>query len=366
MTAPTEDPPSIRRFIEFLKKPDEITSVAVIGLFLFASFFVLYVARTFFIPIVIAMLFSFLLKPLVRILRRIGIPEAVSAALILIFLIGGTGWIGYGLREPASQWLAKAPESLNRLESHVRNWRKPMERMNKAAEQVAKMAAPNSGQSAPTVEVRKEPFMNGLFENVQNLLASAAVMFVLLYFLLASGDLFLRKMIKMLSHAENKQRAITIVREVEESISMYLSTVTLINIGLGTCVGTALYFIGMPNPVLWGVMAGLLTYIPYFGAMTGIVIVTLAASVAFDDFWKIMLPPLAYFICSAMEGNFVTPYIVGRRLTLNPVVIILWLVFWGWMWGIVGAMLAVPLLVTFKIFCDHVDPLAPVGELLAE
>ncbi len=364
MTLPGAHPPNIKHFLDLLKKPGELTSVAVVGLFLLASFYTLYLAKTFFIPVVVAILFAFLLKPLVRGLRRFGIGEGMGATLVLAFVIGSMVWLSYRLSDPATEWMSKAPESLTKLEQRLHNWRRPVEKMNQAAEQVAKLASMEGEHKTPMVEVRRSPLLNDLFWGVQNFAASAVVMFILLYFLLASGDLFLRKLIKVLSRTQNKRRAVVIAREMELNISTYLYTITFINSGLGVCVGLAMYFIGMPNPLLWGVMAALLTYVPYFGAMVGIVVVTLVAGLAFDDVWHILLVPATYFVLYVLEGNFVTPFILGRRLTVNPVVIILWLVFWGWMWGIVGAMLAVPLLVTFKIFCDHVEPLAPIGEFL--
>jgi predicted PurR-regulated permease PerM len=191
------------------------------------------------------------------------------------------------------------------------------------------------------------------------------MMVILLYFLLAYDEIFLGKLIKVTPRLADKKRALLIAREIEHSISRYLLTVTCINIGLGLVVGTAVGFLGMPNPVLWGAMATMLNFVPYLGATIGITAITLGAVLSFDSLsWALMIPG-AYLIIAVLEGNFITPMILGRSLTLNPIVIVLALMFWGWMWGIVGAILAVPILATFKIFCDHVDPLRPVGEFLS-
>ena len=201
-----------------------------------------------------------------------------------------------------------------------------------------------------------------LFGGTTTFVSEAIVVIVLLYFLLASGDLFLRKLIKVLPTFEDKKRAVEIAREIEHNISTYLFTVTLINIGVGVAVGVGVWLLKMPNPVLWGVLAGVLTYIPYLGAMVGIGILGLAALLVFDDLGHALAVPAVYLVVSFLEGNFVTPLVLGRRLTLNPVVIFVGLLFWFFLWGIPGALLAVPTLAVFKIVCDHVDTLAPIGE----
>jgi predicted PurR-regulated permease PerM len=190
------------------------------------------------------------------------------------------------------------------------------------------------------------------------------MMFILLYFLLASGDLFLRKLIKRIPSLQKKKEIVKITREVEHHTSRYLYTVTGINILTGASIGVGMYLIGMPNPLLWGVMAGFLVYLPYIGPLIGITIVTIVAFLTFDSLGRILLAPAIYIGLETIQGQIVTPMVLGLRFTLNPVAIFVWLIFWGWMWGIVGAMLAFPMLTIFKIFCDHIQPLAPLGEFL--
>ena len=156
-------------------------------------------------------------------------------------------------------------------------------------------------------------------------------------FLLASGDFFLRKLIKVLPTLSDKKRALTITNTMQREISRYFLTVTLINAGLGLAVGTALYFIGMPTPYLWGAMAFALNFIPYLGALVGIVLTAAVALVSFDSIGQALLAPAAYLALATLEGNFITPTIMGKRFTLNPVVVFIWLIFWGWLWGVIGA-----------------------------
>jgi len=157
---------------------------------------------------------------------------------------------------------------------------------------------------------------------------------------------------------------VEISRQIEHDISRYLLTVTLINAVFGSAVGLSMYFIGLPNALLWGVMAGLLHFIPFLGAIVGISVVTLVALVTMDQITSILLVPSAYLGLNLLEEYLFFPFLIGRRLLLNPVVIFIWLIFWGWLWGIPGALMAVPLLAIFKIVCDHIEPLAAVAEFL--
>jgi len=178
--------------------------------------------------------------------------------------------------------------------------------------------------------------------------------------------LFLLKLVKVLPTLEDKKRAVEICREVERNISVYLWTITLVNSGLGLALAIAMHFLGMPNPALWGAMAALFNYVPYLGAATGIISLGLASALTFNDPMKIFLPPATYFLLSVVEGNFIMPLALGRSLALNPVIIFIWLIFWGWVWGVPGAVLAVPLLAILKIICDHLQPLSALGEFLGK
>ena len=224
----------------------------------------------------------------------------------------------------------------------------------------------HSGTTTTIVTTNHSGVISKFFlSQTPDFLAQALTMVILLYFLLAYDGLFLGKLIKAMPRLQDKKRALTIAREIESSISKYLVTVTCINAGLGTAVGVAVGLLGMPNPLLWGVMAMVFNFVPYLGATVGIISMTLAAVLSFDSLTWALIFPTTYLAIAIIEGNFITPMILGHSLTVNPIVILIALMFWGWMWGIPGAMLAVPILATFKIFCDHVQPLAPIGEFLS-
>jgi predicted PurR-regulated permease PerM len=200
----------------------------------------------------------------------------------------------------------------------------------------------------------------------QGSLASAFEVLILLYFLLAAGDLFLAKFVKVLPNVRDKRKAVEIVRESEASISSYLLTTTLVNAVEGAVVAGMMYFWGIPSPILWGVLVFFFEFIPYLGAFAMAVLLTLVALTTFDSVGHALLVPASYLLVNVVQGNFVTPLLQGHRLALNPVAIFIGLAFWFWIWGIPGAFIAVPLLATFKLFCDHIESLAAVGEFLGE
>jgi predicted PurR-regulated permease PerM len=239
-----------------------------------------------------------------------------------------------------------------------------MEAINAATSGIEKLVQPSDGAGASVV-VERSGLVGMIATGASTRLVEIGLCLVLVLFLLASGDLFYEKLIKVLPTLSDKKRALRIAREVEYEVSRYIFTITLINFGVGVVIATAFWLIGMPSPVLWGVMAALLNYLPYLGPGTGVVSSFAIGVVAFDTLGQALLAPLAYLVLAIVEGQLVTPMIVGRRLELNAVVILIAIAFWGWMWGIVGALIAVPLLVTAKIFADHVDGLKGFGEFLA-
>jgi predicted PurR-regulated permease PerM len=347
-----------------LPRPDIKKSFALSGLFLLACFYTLYFGRAFFLPIVLSLLLNFLLSPVVRGLKKIHIPEALGAGLVILSLLGLLGLGIFELAAPAYNWIGQAPQSLHKVESRIRDLKKPVQTMSKATEQVEKIAKVAGGPSTPQVQVTTESLGSRVFSRATDFVADAAVMFILLYFLLASGDLFLRKLIKVLPSRADKQRAVEIARQIETEVSTYLATITLINVVMGLAVWGAMALIGVPNPLLWGVLATFANYIPYLGAITMVAVLAMVGLLTFPDLPRALIPPGAFLGLHLLESYLLTPMILGRRLTLNPVVIFLGLTFWGWMWGITGAILAVPIMMVFKILCEHSEPLSPVGEFL--
>ncbi len=356
--------PDIKKLRDMLQGPFGIRSVALTGMFVLALFYTLYLARSFILPIILAVLLSFLLNPLMRGLKKLRIPSGLGAAVLVFGLLGLIGVGVYELADPALEWMEQAPRSFRNVERKLREFKKPVQTMSRATEQVEKMAQVTGGGKSATVTVQTETLGEKLFSRATDFVANGLIMFILLYFLLASGDMFLRKLIRVMPSLSDKKRAVEIARQIETEISAYLSMITLINVLLGLAVWGIMSLIGLPNPLLWGVLATFTNYIPYLGAIIMIVVLAMVGFITFDDIGQALLAPGAFVGLNILESYVLTPLILGRRLTLNPVVIFLGLTFWGWLWGITGAVLAVPIMVVLKIFCDHSESLASIGEFM--
>ncbi len=338
---------------------------ALLGLLTLAFLFTLYLARDFFLPVVIAVLLNFLLWPVVRALKAMWIPEKVGAAIVLAALLGGGGFGVYKLSGPASDWMAKAPSSLRLVARKVKPLQEPVERMSEAARQVQKITDLDGQQGdARTVQIADDNLTTVVFNSTWSVLAGGAVATILLYFLLASGDLFLRKIVRLVEDPKDKKRVIRVARKLERSISSYLLTISAINLGLGLAVALALYLLEMPNPLLWGAMAMALNFIPYLGAVVGLAVISVVAFATFESLGVALTVAFVYLTLTAIEGLVITPIILGRRLTLNPVVVFVGLLFWTWLWGPVGSLLAVPLLATLRLFCEQFKSLHPLADFM--
>lgn len=345
----------------------DVRSLTFTGLFVLGVFYSLYFARGFFFPIILAALLSLLLTPLMKGLVAARIPRGLGAGLVVFGVVALIASAAYTLWGPATRWMAETPARIARIEAEMQSLLQPMETVSEAAERVEDLTSGDGDTAGPPREVRVErgSFTSFLLGQTRGVLTAALFTAVLVYFLLASGDLFLRKLVRVLPTMKDKKRAVRITRDIQRDISTYLFTYALINTGLGIAIGVAMKILGVPNPLLWGVMAGLLNFIPYLGAAIGMTVVTLVALPAFPSLGAALVVPLTYLVLTAMEGNLLTPLILGRRLTLNPVAIFLGVTFWYWLWGIPGALLATPILVTLKVVCDHYEPWSPVGEFLA-
>jgi predicted PurR-regulated permease PerM len=240
-----------------------------------------------------------------------------------------------------------------------------MQNVARASGEIDKITTPDAQQAKPAIEVKRHPISDAVFLRTPELIVSTVMLVILLYFLLAYDGVFLTKLIKLLPTLSDKKRAVSIAGEIETNVSRYLLTVTLINVGLGCAVGIVAGFLGLPNPAMWGTMVAVLNFVPYLGALTGIICMTLGAVLSFDNFGYALVFPAVYLLFATLEGNFITPWVMGRSLTLNPVMVLLSLSFWGWMWGIPGIILAVPILAAFKIFCAHIEPVEPMAEFLS-
>ena len=335
------------------------TALVVLGVVAF-----LYFARPVVLPIFLACVGGMTLKPLIRWLSQWHIPPALSAAVVLSLLAAGVT-IGFiQLERPAVAWMNEAPQHIAELRQRCQKLFPRMARFSRAADAVNNLAASEEEQKkAPAVELktnRVPTFINwtGTF------LAGFGESLVLLYLLLASGDLFLQKLVRVMPTMRDKKRAVDISHEIQQQISNYLLSVSLINLGLGIIVGGGLYWLGVPNAAMWGMLIALLNFVPYFGPVAGITLLAVVGLLTFDTLWQGLLPPAWYLLLHLLEANFITPVLLGRRFTLNPVVIFVSLIFWTWLWGVPGALLSVPILVSIKVICERLPSMSHVSELL--
>jgi predicted PurR-regulated permease PerM len=351
------------RTAELLQKPFDVRSIALTGLFILAVFYTIYFMRSILLPIVLALLLSYLLRPIVRGLAKLKIPLAVGAALILIGLLAVVSSGISALATPTVTWLQKAPAGLTELQRKLLPVKRSVAQVTQATSEIEKLATTNA--EIKTVEVKRHPIAEMFFMRTPEFIASAVLSLILLYFLLVYDQAFIAKLVKLLPTFSDKKTAVAIAHDIESQVSRYLFTITTINAGLGLAVGTAVGLLGLRNPVMWGVMVALLNFVPYLGALTGIICMTIGATLSFDSLGYALIFPAVYLAFGTLEGSFITPWVMGRSLTLNPVIILLSLTFWGWMWGIVGIILAVPILAAFKIFCAHIKPMEPLAEFLS-
>jgi predicted PurR-regulated permease PerM len=351
------------RIADLMQRPFGVQSISLTGLFILAVFYTIYFMRSILLPIVLALLISFLLRPIVRKFAQAKLPLPVGAALILIGFIALMAYGITALAGPTIGWIQKAPAGLAELQYKLLPVKKSVAQVTQATGEIEKLASTNA--ESKTVEVKRHPITEIFFVRTPEFIASAVLSVILLYFLLVYDQAFIAKLVKLLPTLSDKKTAVAIAHDIESQVSRYLFTITTINACLGLAVGTAVGLLGLRNPVMWGVMVALLNFVPYLGALTGIICMTIGALLSFDSLGYALIFPAVYLAFGTLEGSFVTPWIMGRSLTLNPVIILLSLTFWGWMWGIVGIILAVPILAAFKIFCAHIKPMEPLAEFLS-
>jgi predicted PurR-regulated permease PerM len=354
-------------------------SVSLLLLAILGVLYTLYLAQDFVLPFVLAIVLNLLLQPLKRLLTlRLRLPAALASLLLIVALFAAIGGIAAGISVPASNWIARAPEALPRLQQKLGALRQPvdfvengvtqLEHLLQQQQQGEQQGEQQGGQAQQTVTVRQPTNLSGVglsvLSGTRAFLGQLFTVVVLLFFLLWSGETLLRSFVEIVPRFRDKRRVVEISGEIERNISGYLATITLMNAVTGTANGLQAWAFGLPDPLLWGVLAFLLNYIPILGPFTGIVIFFVVGVFTFSSIWWAFLPAGAYLLIHTLEGEAITPMLVARRFTLNPVLVIVSLFFWDWMWGVIGALLAVPLLAIIKIVCDNVPSLTPLGHVI--
>jgi predicted PurR-regulated permease PerM len=339
------------------------------GLLLIAAIAAVYFARDFLMPAVFAFFIAMTLRPLVRTLSRRGIPAWATTAVIVVAAGVLTAIAVIAFAGALLQWIEDAPRLQHEFLSKIASLRSSFASLISIGESIQDAATPDAGGNVQEVVVR-ESMLPTIFTLLAGypvsaiFVASGAV--VIAVFLMASGDLFYEKLIRILPSFQDKKAALRIVLDVEREVSAYLISITLINAGLAAAVGLAFWAIGLPTPHLWALFAFILNYIPYLGPITGLVFSAAISIVVFESLGQALLPPLVYGALIGLETQIITPALLSRRIQINAVMILLSLAFWAWAWGIPGIVLAVPILVTFRVLCNHIEALSAIGEFLSQ
>ena len=346
--------------------PTDPRSMFLGGLFFLATIASLYVAADIILPVVAAIMLKLLLQPLVRVAERLHLPRAVGAVFALVLLIVCAAGLLSALAGPASDWAGRLPKALPRVQEQLSFLRAPIDGLKDVLHQAEALAVGPDAEIAatPSPPLRSPNLVGALFSGTTALAATAFTTLIVLFYLLLYGETFLRRVVEILPRFASKRQAVEISLRIEQDISAYLVTVTLINAVVGIATGAVMWLCGVDDPLLWGTIAFMLNYVPIIGPLGGIALFTAAGVVSLGVHWAALVPVGLYFLIHVVEGEFATPLVLARRFTINPVAVVLALVFWFWLWGMPGAILAVPMLVITKIICDALTPLRAFGHFL--
>ena len=342
--------------------------IVATGILIVALIYLFYLARDFLVPVTLAFFIAITFRPLIRWLSVRGIPAwGTASALATAILVGGLS-AGYFVSGPVTGWIEHAPEIRQALATKVRGITGTFEHIAKITEDIKEAATPASDEPVTEVVVKEPGFPAVLWLALYP--ATYAAMFtgavVLSLFLMGSGNLLYEKLLNIMPTLTDKKNALRIVQDVENEVSAYLLLHSAINAGVGITIAVLFYFIGMPSAYVWAFLAFVLNFIPYAGPVGGATLSALLGMVVFDTVGHALLAPVVYTLVVTIENQFISPYVLGRRLELNHVALLLAIAFWGWIWGLSGIVLAVPLLVTLKVFSGHFESLASIGEFLTE
>jgi len=344
--------------------PTDPHTIFLGGLFLLALLAALYVASAIVLPVVLAIVLKLLLQPFVRVLDRLGLPRPVGALIALLWLVVGFAALLSAVSGPAADWAGKLPDAMSQIQGKLAILQRPIGAVQGFFDDLQRFA---DGGMTPFPQAPSAPSPNilgALFSGTATVAAGLFTTIVVLFYLLVAGETFLLRLVEVLPHFAEKRQAVEISLHIERNISMYLITVTLINAVVGVLTLCVMWACGVANPLLWGTLAFMLNYVPILGPMVGMAIFLMASVLSLGVTWWALLPVGLYFAIHIIEGEIATPMVMARRFTINPVAIILALVFWYWMWGVPGVILAVPMLAITKIVCDNLRPLRAFGHFL--
>jgi predicted PurR-regulated permease PerM len=353
---------------EKLERSANQSRLALQTLLFIVAIAALYFARDFLLPVILAFFIALTLRPAVRFLQKFVVPPWLAATVFVILLVFSGVMVGYLISGPISDWINQAPRLQQQFTSKFAGISEIITKFSNLTDQIQNASTPAQGSSVQEVVVKQHLFP-GLLVSMTSypiqFAVTLAATLVIAIFLLASGDLFYEKLVRILPNLTARKKALHIVYDIESEISTYVLTLGAVNAFLGLVIAISFQALGMPSAYLWGMLIFIFNFVPYVGTLAGICLSGFMAIVSFDSVSYAMLLPLTYAGWALLESEIIRPQILGSRFEMNAVAILLFLAFWSWLWGIPGAAIAVPMLVTVKIFCNHVEGLAGLGEFLS-
>jgi predicted PurR-regulated permease PerM len=348
---------------EEMPLPSDPKAIFLGGLFTLALLAAAYEAGAIVWPLVFAFILKLLSQPVLRILERLRLPRVLAALLLIFTLLGVVIGLGTAISGPAVTWAAKLPDGIPRLQEHLSFLEAPINTLQHFWQQVENFAGTKVSSDAATSSMGTT-LVTTAFTGTRSFASGFFTTLLFLFFLLVSGDIFLQRLVEIMPRFSGKRQVVDIAKQIESDISAYLVTITIMNAAVGFATAAVMWLTGVGDPILWGTVAFLLNFMPILGPILGVVIFLLVGLLTSDTLWFALLPAGLYLGIHLVEGEALTPMLLARRFTLNPVLVILSLVFWFWMWGVPGAILSVPMLAITKIVCDRVRPLAAFGHFL--
>ncbi len=344
--------------------PTDPKTVFLGGLFSLAVIVALYIAAEVVLPLVLAIVLKLLLQPFVRMLERFHVPRAIGAVLAVLLVLSAFGGAISVLAGPAVTWAGKLPDAIPKLRDNLVFLQAPIDAFQNMARQVQSLTGNEAGAPPQISAMKPSSLVGAVFSTTAKATTGLLTTLLILFYLLVSGETFLRRAVEVLPRFKDKRAAVELSVHIERDVSAYLLTVSCINALVGVATGCVMWLCGVSSPVLWGAVAFMLNFVPILGPMAGIIVFLMASVLSLGVTWWALLPVGLYFCIHIIEGELATPMVLARRFTINPVAVILALIFWYWMWGVAGAILAVPLLAVTKIICDDLRPLRALGHIL--
>ncbi|MET0288657.1 MAG: AI-2E family transporter [Pseudoxanthomonas sp.] len=371
MIPPTDDPPTDaalphpRPAQPAPPSPRPRAPLSLVVLATLAVGYTLWAAQAIVLPVLLAVFLALVGNPVIRGLQRLYMPRFIGAVVVMCLFVGGTVMLGSQLVEPASSWFKSAPRELRQLAPKLRSLTKPVHDANEMAENFARAAGgDNSRRRDVTRTVMDDPYRT--LTTTPKMVASVLAVVLLTFFFMVYGENMQRHAIALLPGRQQKKFTVDILVSIERAVSRYVLTISIINALVGLLFAGLMMLLKFPvaDALLWGTAVALLNFAPYVGPLIGMVMMAVVGMITFDDVWMSLLPAILYLGLHTLEGQILTPIVLGRQMRLSPLVLILALMVFGWLWGMTGLLLAVPLLVCIKLVLARLEGLEGWARLM--